>query len=102
MLEYWNGGMLGKDFSNMLACRRPRLHTYGRGRPYADIETPHYSSIPLFHHSIIPLLLPRPGRRAYDKNTLPTHNFFYITILNLVCHVTKNGHREKCVSALVR
>ena len=51
MLEYWKGGMLGKDFSNMLACRRPRLHTYGRGRPYADIETPHYSKIPSFHYS---------------------------------------------------
>jgi hypothetical protein len=51
MFAYNFIGMLGKDFSNMLACRRPRLHTYGRGRPYADIETPHYSNIPTFHYS---------------------------------------------------
>ena len=61
-LECWNTGILerwndGERLFDMLACRRPRLHTYGRGRPYADIETPHYSNIPTFHYSLPKLLL---------------------------------------------
>jgi hypothetical protein len=60
----------------MLACRRPRLHTYGRGRPYADIETPHYSNIPSFHyssssyHSVCSRRSPRGGL-TYNFNLGP-------------------------------
>jgi hypothetical protein len=55
MLEYGNVGMM-ENCLTMLVCRRPRLHKYGRGRPYADIETAHYFNIPA--HKLLSRLFP--------------------------------------------
>jgi hypothetical protein len=36
-LECWNTGIL-ENCLTILVCRRPRLHKYGRGRPYAVFD----------------------------------------------------------------
>jgi hypothetical protein len=53
-------GML-ENCLTMQVCRRPRLHKYGRGRPYADNETAHYFNIPA-HKLLLRLFSEAPGR----------------------------------------